>query len=96
MAEGLHGLLRKAVAAYNFYGFRARDNRELEVSILQFSDDTLFFGEATLQNVRALKCMLRCFELAYGLKVNFQKGIWLGYLLRKDIFRVVLQSFIAR
>lgn len=46
--------------------------------MLQFADDTLFIGEATTQNVLTLKCILRCFELASGLKVNFSKSKLIG------------------
>lgn len=37
---------------------------------------TLFFwrSEATTSNVVAIKTMLRCFKLSYGLKVNFHKS----------------------
>ena len=37
-------------------------------------DDTIFFGEATMQNVKVIKKILRCFELASGLKINFAKS----------------------
>lgn len=42
--------------------------------MLQFADDTLFIGEASVQNLVVLKCILRCVELCSGLKVNFQKS----------------------
>ena len=45
-----------------------------EVNILQYADDTLFFGDATKHNVRTLKCVLRCFEEASGLKINYSKS----------------------
>ena len=35
---------------------------------------TLFFGEATMQNVKVIKAILRNFELASGLKINFTKS----------------------
>ncbi|KHN48424.1 hypothetical protein glysoja_034471, partial [Glycine soja] len=45
-----------------------------EVNILQYADDTLFFGAATNDNVRVLKCILKCFELVSGLKINYNKS----------------------
>jgi len=36
----------------------------------KFADDTLIFGKPSLRNILFLKSMLRCFELAFGLKVN--------------------------
>ena len=44
------------------------------ISILQYVDDTIFFGEASMENVEAIKVMLRSFELASGLKINFAKS----------------------
>ena len=45
-----------------------------DVNILQYADDTLFFGAATSANVRVLKSVLRCYELASGLKINYNKS----------------------
>jgi len=42
----------------------------VEVSILQYADDTIFFGEASMENVKAIKDILRSFELVSGLKIN--------------------------
>ena len=46
----------------------------MEISLLQYVDDTIFFGEATMENVRGIKAILRAFELASGLKINFVKS----------------------
>ena len=40
---------------------------------------TLFFGEATLQNIKAIKAILRSFELASGLKINFAKSCFMAF-----------------
>lgn len=40
------------------------------VDLLQYSNDTLFVGEDSPRNVLDLNCMLRCYELASGLKVD--------------------------
>ncbi|XP_068472008.1 uncharacterized mitochondrial protein AtMg01250-like [Phaseolus vulgaris] len=47
--------------------------RKTNVSMLQFTDDTLFFNKANLQSVLAVKATLMCFELASGLKANYSK-----------------------
>ena len=47
---------------------------KVEVSILQYADDTIFFGEATMENVKAIKAILRAFQLVLGLKINFAKS----------------------
>ena len=73
VAEGLSGLMRKAVNKKHFSSFLVGKNKE-PVSILQYAEDTIFFGEATIENVKAVKTILRCFELASGLKINFTKS----------------------
>jgi len=44
------------------------------VNILQNADDTIFFGEVTMQNVKTIKSILRSFELVSGLRINFGKS----------------------
>ncbi|GKV14960.1 hypothetical protein SLEP1_g25758 [Rubroshorea leprosula] len=51
---------------------------ELEISHLQFADDTLFMGEATENNIWTVKCIMRAFELVSGLKVNYRKSSLIG------------------
>lgn len=41
--------------------------------MLQIADDTLFMCKANMKNVTVIKCILRCFKLVSGLKVNFLK-----------------------
>ena len=72
-AEGLTGLMREAVNKTLFKCFLVGKNNE-PVNILQYADDTIFFGEATMENVKVIKSVLRCFELASGLKINFAKS----------------------
>lgn len=47
---------------------------DIEVSHLQFADDSSFFGEAKDANLTTLKSVLRCFEWHSGLKINFCKS----------------------
>ncbi|XP_068466646.1 uncharacterized protein [Phaseolus vulgaris] len=48
--------------------------RLTKVNMLQFADDTLFLCKASAHSVFVIKAILICFELASGLKVNFQKS----------------------
>lgn len=48
------------------------------ISHIQYVDDTILVGEMSLSNVRALKCILKNFELVAGLKVNFHKSRLIG------------------
>ena len=43
----------------------------MPVDVLQFADDTIFFGEASMENVKAVKVILRSFEMVSGLRINF-------------------------
>ena len=44
------------------------------MNILQFADDTIFFGEASMDNIQVIKAILRSFEIASGLRINFAKS----------------------
>jgi len=70
--EGLAGLVRQVTKLHVLQGVKVGSN-DIEINLLQFSDDTLFICENTVQNVMTIKCILRCFELVFGLKVNFLK-----------------------
>jgi len=73
VAEVLNGLMREAEKQNLFRGFQVGSNK-VGISILQYADDTIFFGEASLENVKAIKAILRTFELVSGLKINFAKS----------------------
>jgi hypothetical protein len=77
VAEGFGGVMKRAVDIGVFKGFSIRRNG-LSISHLQYADDTLCIGEASVDNLWALKAILRGFELASGLKVNFWKSCLLG------------------
>lgn len=74
VTEGLNGILKKVVAHNKYKGFTFRGEEDVTMSMVQFADDTLFIHEASPQNVVTLKCILRYFELASRLKVNFLKS----------------------
>jgi len=72
--EGLTGLVREAKRASLFKGV-AVGSQGVQVDLLQFVDDTLFFCNPSYHNVVVTKAVLRSFELVSGLRVNF---LWLG------------------
>ncbi|GAU32253.1 hypothetical protein TSUD_53800 [Trifolium subterraneum] len=72
IAEGLTGLVNKAVDIGKFDGFKVDDS--IRFQILQFVDDTVLLGESSWENVRTIKSILRGFELVSGLKINFVKS----------------------
>lgn len=65
--------MREAQHKNLFEGFKVWKNN-VDINILQYADDTVFFGTTTWENVRAIKVMLRSFELVSGLKINFAKN----------------------
>ncbi|KAK2454307.1 hypothetical protein QL285_001883 [Trifolium repens] len=77
VAEGFAGLMRSAVEKSLFKGFHVGSG-SVVVSHLQYADDTICVGEASLENLWTLKAILRGFELASGLKVNFWKSSLMG------------------
>jgi hypothetical protein len=87
VAEGLEGLMKKAVELNRFKGFKVRSN-EVVVSHLQYADDTLCIGEASFANLWSLKAILRAFELVSGLKVNFWKSCVMGVNVSNDFIRL--------
>jgi len=72
-AEGLAGVVRQAEEKMLVESIEVGEGR-VKVSMLQYADDTLFFCKAPIQSVLTLKTILKCFELAYGLKVNYSKS----------------------
>jgi len=73
VAEGLSGIVRQVVDK-NLLKVIKVGKKEVDVNILQFADDTLFFYQAETQNIFTIKSILCFFELALGLKVNFHKS----------------------
>lgn len=64
-AEGLNGLMCEAVHKGIFNGVKVgRD--EVCISLLQYADDTIFFGEWSRLNVGNLMSILKCFEELSG------------------------------
>ena len=73
VVEGLARVVRMAVDKELQESVEIR-GRLTKVNMLQFADDTLFLCKASANSVFVIKAILICFELASGLKVNFQKS----------------------
>ena len=87
VAEGLSALMRMAVSKGLYRGVVIGEI-ELRVSCLQFADDTIFVGEASIQNVLTVKSILQCFEISSGLKVNFFKSNLTGLNVEEGQLRM--------
>ncbi|GKV53518.1 hypothetical protein SLEP1_g60039, partial [Rubroshorea leprosula] len=73
VAEALNGLINKAVEE-GLLEAATVGSGVVQISHLQFTDDTLIFCKASPDNAWAIKCIFRSFELISGLKVNFFKS----------------------
>lgn len=59
---------------------------KVEVDMLQFADDIIFFlQKISLQNILCIKSMLRGIELASSLKVNFHKSSLAGIGMKENV-----------
>ncbi|CAJ2652296.1 unnamed protein product [Trifolium pratense] len=85
VAEGLSGLMNKAVGSGSFHGYKVNNN--LMFHTLQFADDTIIVGEGNWDNLWTIKTVLRSFELVSGLKVNFFKSKLYGINLDDSFLR---------
>jgi len=77
VAEEFSGLMEKAVNCNLFKGFEVVRGGTV-ISHLQYADDTLCIGEATVDNLWTSKAILRGFEMVSELKVNFHKSCVMG------------------
>jgi len=73
VAEGLTGLVREARRACLFKGVEVGSLR-VQVDLLQFANDTLFFCEPSYHNMLVVKAILKSFELVSRLRINFHKS----------------------
>ena len=71
--ESLSGCLKTAVDLNLLRGFSVGDN-EVHVTHLQYADDTILFLKPKVEFLANAKRILRCFEMASGLKINFHKS----------------------
>ncbi|GKA74736.1 putative RNA-directed DNA polymerase, eukaryota, reverse transcriptase zinc-binding domain protein [Tanacetum coccineum] len=82
--EALHATIRKTMDLGLFKGVSV-GHANLIVSHLMYADDVIFLGEWSESNVRNLLCMLRCFYLVSGLKINVHKSNIIGVSVSNEI-----------
>ncbi|XP_019423066.1 PREDICTED: uncharacterized protein LOC109332537 [Lupinus angustifolius] len=83
VAEGLSGIMRATVLKNIYTGHKVGKD-EVSISHLQYTDDILLIGENSEHNSMMLKSILKCFELASGLKINFHKSCFMGLNSSRD------------
>ncbi|GLT36948.1 hypothetical protein SLA2020_112930 [Shorea laevis] len=78
VAEGLHGLVKKAKMEGLIQGITV-GTKGLAISLLLFTDDTMILGKADSENIFTVKTILRWFELMSRLWINFGKSSVFGF-----------------
>ncbi|XP_028086008.1 uncharacterized protein LOC114286986 [Camellia sinensis] len=73
VAEGLNLLLVRAKELGLVKGAIIGSNA-INISHLQFTDNTIIFCEAEWSEMLTVKRILRCFEIISGLEINFHKS----------------------
>jgi len=87
VTEGFSGLTRNAVDLNLFEGFVMGGNG-LEVSHLQYADDTLCIRKDSVENLWMMKALLRGFEMVSGLKINLFKSSLIGVNIPGDFMTI--------
>ncbi|XP_026441100.1 uncharacterized protein LOC113340095 [Papaver somniferum] len=86
VAEVFNKLMINAKADGFLKGFYVKENG-MEISHLQFADDTIFFLDAKEEEVRKLLEVLESFKDKTGLKVNLTKSSMMGIETQQDIIQ---------
>ncbi|XP_019442350.1 PREDICTED: uncharacterized protein LOC109347073 [Lupinus angustifolius] len=89
--SGLAGIMRSAVAKRLFRGYEVGKDKVL-ITHLQYADDTLLIGANSTNNIMVLKSILKCFELASGLRINFHKSQFIGINSDEDFVQMAVHK----
>ena len=71
----------------------ATHNKEGDIAILQYVDETILLLQDDLGQARNLKFLLCLFELMSGLKINFNKGEVIGIRIGKQRVELFEETF---
>ncbi|GJZ28976.1 hypothetical protein Tco_0573623 [Tanacetum coccineum] len=77
LAESLNVAMQEVVQGGLFNGVKVGSDG-IEVSHLQYAADTIFVGDWNRRNIISLMKLLKCFQMASGLKVNLNKSTLFG------------------
>lgn len=91
MAEALQVATLEACSKGIFKGISLA-NGGANISLLQYANDALFFGEWSRFNAKNLILVLKCFERASGLKINLCKSRLFGIVIPAADVEVVASS----
>nr|GEW85649.1 RNA-directed DNA polymerase, eukaryota, reverse transcriptase zinc-binding domain protein [Tanacetum cinerariifolium] len=82
--EGLHVAIEDTIAAGLYRGLKVRN---ISLSHLFFTDDALFIGDWSTENISSLVSILECFHKVSGLKIKFHKSNLFGIGVNFDDVR---------
>ena len=71
-------------------------NLGLRATDLQFADDTLIFCNSDLNFLLNIKSVLRCFEMASGLGVNFARSCLVGFGVSDEVLNVWVKKICCK
>nr|GEZ12190.1 RNA-directed DNA polymerase, eukaryota, reverse transcriptase zinc-binding domain protein [Tanacetum cinerariifolium] len=74
--ESLHLSFKRVEDAGMFNGIKI--NSSMTLSHMFYTDDAILLGQWSKQNIDTLMYMLKCFERASGLSINFSKSTFMG------------------
>lgn len=94
-AEGLNAMIKEAKQSGLFRGVQVGMDR-VEVSHLQYADDSIFFGEWDRRNIGNLMIILKSFEAVSGLKINLNKSRFYGLGVRGSEVEVMAKYLKCR
>ncbi|XP_055815772.1 uncharacterized protein LOC129885498 [Solanum dulcamara] len=74
--EGLNGMVKKAkhIGWINGFEMERRDNSSMEITHLQYADDTLIFCDANMDQLKYLRVILVLFECLSGMHIYWRKS----------------------
>lgn len=77
VAEAFNAMLSKAFLGGMVEGFEVGRNGMM-VAHLQFANETLNMCKSPVKHLKFLRCVIRCFEVVSGLKINLSKSCIYG------------------
>lgn len=94
MVEGLSAALKKVTLIGVFHGFKV-GSYGFAVTHLQYADGTMLIRVLFIENLLTINVVLKIFELALGLKVNFSKRHLFGVNVIRSFLELV-EAFLHR
>ncbi|GKV15232.1 hypothetical protein SLEP1_g26031 [Rubroshorea leprosula] len=88
VVEGLNVLIESAISKEALKGIDVGPFG-MNISHLQFADDTVIMGKVDPDNIKAVKGILRWFELLSDLKINFNKSVLYSFNASDEWGRMV-------